>query len=352
MTNTKKSSPRLSRLSKTGTDANWNLSPCRRSVKKPCEDGVSSTSQGTTLDAPVRSRLPAPLPDPELSLEFCSANDPVYLDIRRRHYVVQKGTHGQQVHFKVWYRGKCVGIISGASAVFATASRDAFFKLTKNNRTKCLNGIIDNTVFRLELHERNLAGRIVSLWEKSVVWVWENLYEVKVFGFETFIIPEGFTTEEVLDAKRRVVLVDDPTGKNMRKGATYRAVGWSWVGQTSGNTKGHDGVPLKDVFCKWAPGFSAPVESKYASSWKANTREGTDEMKALAKWRSDFRRTLLGTRFYRDGKVLIHENISQTTLRRIEWNAPGTPRKIRSSKMRPPSGTSPERENLRETEAV
>ncbi len=242
----------------------------------------------------------------ELSLEFCSANDPVYLDIRSRHYVVQKGTHGQQVHFKVWYRGKCVGIISGASAVYATESRDAFFKLTKDNRTRCLNGIIDNTVFRLELHEHNLASRIVSLWEKSVVWVWENLYEVKVFGFETFIIPEGFTTEEVLDAKRRVVLVDDPTGKNMRKGGAYRAVGWTLAGRTS--PKRHDEeVPPKDVYCKWVPGFSAPVESEYRSSWKA----GTPQEKALAKRRSGSRRALLGTRFFLEGRTLIHEDIKQ-----------------------------------------
>ncbi len=321
---------------------------------------------------------PAPRSTPELYLEVCSANDPRYQDIRSRHYVEKRGTHGQQVHFLVWYRGDCVGIISGASAVFGTLPRDMFFKITKANKKKCLNGIVDNVVYRLELNNEgnHLAGKILFLWEKSVAWVWENLYEVKVFGFETFIVKKGFMEEEVLDAVdnlgrpvRRVKIVPDPTGENIREGGTYRSVGWSLAGQSFGSTKGHDGVgltggqtgkgvslrkevPIKDVYCKFVPGFSDPVESEYHPTWLANTRQGTPEMKALAKQRTARRKALLGTRFYFEGKALVYENIEQATRGRIEWNAPRASAKTRNRKMRSSCGRPSERETLREAKSV
>ncbi len=227
----------------------------------------------------ARARARAKKSPPELYLEICSATDPKYSDIRSRHYVVQKGTHGQQVHFLVWYKGKVVGIISGASAVFATGPRDQFFEIDKDNRTKCLNGIVDNVVFRLEHNEPNLASQVLALWEKSVAQVWEQLYEVKVFGFETFIV------------------ADD----RARNGASYRAAGWIKTGETSG-------TPIKDTYCKWARGFSAPVESDYQPSWKAATKDGTPEEKAIAKRIRTTRRQLLGAKFFIDGGILTREN--------------------------------------------
>src|ERR1035437_4623053 len=187
---------------------------------------------------------------PVLYLEFCSAKHPTYLDIRSRHYVPVKGTHGQQVHFLIWYKGSVVGIISGASAVFATAARDKFFGINKDNRTLVLNDIVDNVVFRLENHEKNLASRVLSLWKKSVAFAWEFLYDVKVFGYETFILREGLM-REILTGKvdalgrpeREVITVDDPE-LNVRRGNLYKATNWEYVGETSGSGKGRDGVGL------------------------------------------------------------------------------------------------------------
>lgn len=259
---------------------------------------------------------------PDLYLEFCSAGDPRYETIRKDHYVVHKGCHGQQVHFLVWYKGQVVGIISGGSPVFATAARDAFFKITKDNRTKVINGIVDNVVFRLINHERNLGSRILSLWEKTAARAWELLYGTKVFGFETFIVREGLMREEITDKKdnlgrplRRVVVVEDAEG-NVRRGNMYKAANWAYAGETSGSTKGHDGVgltggreggkgsflrkttPVKDVYCKWVTGHCEPVESVYKSSWKAATKEGTPEEREIAKMKSKVRKELMGQKFY------------------------------------------------------
>lgn len=74
-----------------------------------------------------------------------------------------KGAHAQQVHFLIWCEGTMAGIISGGSAAYAVASRDSFFGITKENREKVLNGVIDNTVFRLVNNEPNLSTRVISL---------------------------------------------------------------------------------------------------------------------------------------------------------------------------------------------
>jgi len=286
----------------------------------PMEGAVSTTS------------LPLQSWSPDLYLEFCSAGDPRYEAIRKDHYVVHKGCHGQQIHFLVWYKNQIAGIISGGSPVFATAARDSFFKITKENRTKVINGIVDNVVFRLVNHERNLGSRVLSLWEKAAVETWETLYGVKVFGFETFIVREGLMREEITDKNdnlgrplRRVVMVADAEG-NIRRGSMYKAANWTHAGETSGSTKGHDGVGLtggreggkgsflrkttliKDVYCKWVSGLAAPIESVYKSSWKAATKEGTPEEKETAKAKSAARKNLMGRRFYIKAGRLTHEN--------------------------------------------
>ena len=269
--------------------------------------------------------IPAPpLQLPELCLEFCSAGDPRYCDIRKDHYVVKKGNHGQQVHFLVWYKGELAGIISGGGAVYACAPRNNFFGMTKDNTQKVINGVVDNTVFRLVNHEKNLGSRVLSLWEKTVAVVWKDLYGAEVYGFETFIVREGLMQEVKEDGVHEVILVPDPEGV-VRRGNLYKASNWLYCGETSGSAKGHDGVgltggreggkgcflrkktPKKDVYCKWAQLHKVAIEFEYKSSWKAATKEGTPEEKAIAKEKSLKRKTYLGTFFYRKGNHIVHE---------------------------------------------
>lgn len=161
---------------------------------------------------------------PELYLEFCGRSDPRYQAIRDRHYVENNGAYAQQIHFLIHYKREIVGIISGGSAAYATTVRDAFFKITPENRDQVLNGIVDNTVFRLELTEKNLATRVLSIWRKVIVQVWEDMYGVTVYGFETFVVEEDH-----------------------RKGALYKADNWTFLGQTVGNSESLKG---KSIFAR------------------------------------------------------------------------------------------------------
>jgi hypothetical protein len=166
-----------------------------------------------------------------------------------------------------------------------------------------LNGIVDNTVFRLELHEKNLATRVLSIWQKVSCVIWEDLYGVVVYGFETFVVEE---------IRGKSTLGD-------RTGALYRADNWTFTGITAGNAKNHDGVGLtggleggkgsfsrkavvpKLVYCKWRSGFSEPVRVKYKSSWRAQTKAEKEHAKLLGRKRKDY----LGKLFLCRGKNVV-----------------------------------------------
>ena len=188
-----------------------------------------------------------------VTLVKCKRSDPVYQAFRERHYIPNKGAIGQQLHYLIFLGEESVGIISGGSAAYATQTRDVFFGITKANRKVALNGIIDNTVFRLEKNLPNLGTQILSLWRRRVAKDWEEKYHVKPCGFETFIIEN-----------------------ETRKGAMYKADNWTFVGETTGSTKVHNHgadkaferahVVKKLVFCKWIRGGQLPTE--YHATWK------------------------------------------------------------------------------------
>lgn len=208
----------------------------------------------------------------EIHLEFVKRTDKRYQDIRDRHYIPNRGTHGQQIHFVVHYKGTVVGIISGASSVYGVKARDNFFGIPKDKHLKqklYLPAIINNTVFRLEHHEPNLATRVLSKFRKVIADLWEKLYSVPVIGFETFVIENDY-----------------------RKGTLYKADNWFYVGNTAGSTKAHNGMinpstrhetDIKMIYCKWIKGKPITPTVEYVSSWRAETKEEKERSKRIAK---------------------------------------------------------------------
>jgi hypothetical protein len=173
----------------------------------------------------------------DIELVLCKRSDPIYQEIRNRHYVENHGCIGRQLHYLVYVDGKISGIISGASPVWACAPRDNFFGITKDNREYVVGRlVINNVVFRLEERIPNLGTVVLSKWRKQVVKDWVERYGDSPLGFETFIFGEN------------------------RTGAMYKADNWVYVGETKGNTKfkphGAYGiterkqVEKKLIFCK------------------------------------------------------------------------------------------------------
>lgn len=183
-----------------------------------------------------------------------SRTNAAYQEIRSRHYVPNNGAVGQQMHYLIMLGRDVVGIISGGSAAYAVRCRDEFFGIDKENRRVALNGIVDNTVFRLEQNLPNLGTQILAMWRRQVAKDWAMQYGVEVCEFETFVVEESY-----------------------RKGAMYKADNWTFVGETSGSTKFHlhgaekkferKEVEKKLVFCKWIKCKKLPTE--YFSNWKS-----------------------------------------------------------------------------------
>jgi len=187
-----------------------------------------------------------------LELIKCKRTDSIYQEIRNRHYIPNKGTHGQQMHYKIKLDNNIIGIISGASSVWAVKARDDFFGLTKENKRKGLPSIINNTVFRLEVHVPNLATRVLAMWRKRCAQDWLERYNVIPHGFETFVIETDY-----------------------RKGTLYKADNWVCLGKTAGSTKAHPkGMTQKServetipklIYAKKIP--KTKLSTEYEATW-------------------------------------------------------------------------------------
>lgn len=171
------------------------------------------------------------------------------------------------MHFLIYKEDLIVGIISGASAVYAVRSRDEYFGITTDNRHQVLPAIIDNVVFRLEDHTKNLGTQVLSEWRKKVCVVWKRKYNVEPIGFETFVIPT-----------------------KTRQGAVYKADNWLEVGITAGSCKFHlhgiekemtrQGGVQKLIFCKKVKGVLLPKDN-YESRWSIKKGKLKQEIFAL-----------------------------------------------------------------------
>jgi len=229
------------------------------------------TGRGKSIQALLEGVLappppPAPLPRAQkdlLRLELVQRSDPLYKQFRSRHYIPDRGLVGQQLQYLVFYAGEVVGVIGGSSAVFTNQSRDQFwgFSEDRDTKTRQLNSVINNNIFRLEYPAPNLATMVLSMWRKRIAKDWKHLYGVPVAGFETFVVEERLWN-----------------GKT-RNGACYRADNWELIGVTRGygatNVRGrrHENKTLKAkklIYCKRIPGRE--LCSDYTTSWNDPAR--------------------------------------------------------------------------------
>ena len=95
----------------------------------------------------------------KVRLELVKNSNPIYIEYRKKHYIPNRGTVGQQLQYLVFYKGEVVGVIGGASAVYKSEDRDAFFGLSdeKYLKTRQLNSIVNNNIFKLDYPVPNLA---------------------------------------------------------------------------------------------------------------------------------------------------------------------------------------------------
>lgn len=204
-----------------------------------------------------------------IDLALCQRTHPAYVRFRDEHYITNSGCHGQQLHYLVILDGQLHGILSGASAVYGVKSRDSFFGIENEKRKVQLNSIINNVVYRLVDAPPNAASQVLAQWRRQIAADWEELYQVKVAGFETFVIEGNLNDREEVCTDRT------------RTGALYRADNWSMLGITAGNTKTHavksgnggmgtahkrKEVCKKLIFARKVKGV--PLAETYTATWR------------------------------------------------------------------------------------
>jgi len=227
---------------------------------------TNGTGRGRSIAKLLEDRLPTqvppqPLPRAEkeiVRLELVRRSDPVYKQYRNNHYIPDRGLVGQQLQYLIFYGNEVVGVIGGASSAFTSQPRDKYWELStdKDEKNCQLNSIINNNIFKLNYPAPNLATIVLSKWRKQILQDWEELYEVKVAGFETFVVEERLWN-----------------GKT-RNGACYRADNWELVGITKGygdtNIRGREHrdkrlQSKKLIYCRKVKGQQ--LCSTYSASW-------------------------------------------------------------------------------------
>lgn len=174
----------------------------------------------------------------EIELLECERGEDVYNLIRDKHYAGNGKIVGRQKHYLVYVvkpYNALIGIITGASPPRIMKVRE-YFGLSQSDNYQ---GIIQNSVFRLEHNEPNLGSQILALWRKRVVKDFEEKWGQEIIGFCTFI---GGTVDNEPDSQRR-------------NGVTYLADIWKCIGETKGfkSTRGahlSTKVDKKLIFCR------------------------------------------------------------------------------------------------------
>ena len=88
------------------------------------------------LDPIDETPIPNTADKNKVRLELIKNSNPLYVEYRKKHYIPNRGTVGQQLQYLVFYGGEIVGVIGGASAVYKSEDRDSFFGLSDENISK------------------------------------------------------------------------------------------------------------------------------------------------------------------------------------------------------------------------
>ena len=206
--------------------------------------------------------LPPALPVAQkdmVRLELVKTTNPLYVAYRRSHYIPSRGVVGQQLQYLIFYGNEVVGVIGGASSVYTNEFRDEYFGLSqdKDLKTKQLNSIVNNNIFKLTYPAPNLASIVLSVFIKRIRKDWKTMYGIEVHGIESFVVEERLWS-----------------GKK-RDGVCYRAANFELVGITKGtgsrNVRGRatNNKSLrakKLVYCLKIKGKKLNTE-EYKTSW-------------------------------------------------------------------------------------
>ena len=178
--------------------------------------------------APIRKKAG----ELKLSLEVVTAEQSALWNelIDRYHYLGYRRLPGAQLRYFVTSPEGRLALLGFSAAAWATAPRDRYIGWDGYLRKKNLRFVVNNSRFLILpwVSSRNLASRILSLSARQLPGDWQKRYKYRPVLLETFVDRDRFA------------------------GTSYKAAGWTCVGQTQGRGKldvRHErAVPVKTVW--------------------------------------------------------------------------------------------------------
>ena len=151
--------------------------------------------------------------------------------IQRYHYLGYAPLPGAQIRYLIYSdSGTLLGAISFSAAAWSLRPRDVMIGWSKEQRTKRLNEVVNNSRFLILpwVHVKNLASKVLALCIKQLPQDWQTIYSYKPVLIETFVEKERFL------------------------GTCYKAANWRYIGDTQGrgkwDRKNECAVPIKAIY--------------------------------------------------------------------------------------------------------
>jgi hypothetical protein len=115
--------------------------------------------------------------------------------IQRYHYLGYSPLPGAQIRYLIYTEsGTLLGAIGFSAAAWALRPRDTMIGWSKDQRTKRLNEVVNNSRFLILpwVHVKNLASKVLALSVKQLPQDWQTIYSYKPVLLETFVEKERF----------------------------------------------------------------------------------------------------------------------------------------------------------------
>ena len=175
---------------------------------RPCIDKAKTGFKGNSgmvYSRETRPQMEMLFDNKELDLLRIPKSDKLFVKWYYEHYPQSKGIVGRSLNYKILFKGKPVGIISGASPPRNYKLFRAYFNTEDD---LCF---LNNNVFRIVEHtgDKNLGTKVLKLFRQALRIDYKDKYDTILHGIVTFVEPP-------------------------RSGAIYKADNWENLGMTQG----------------------------------------------------------------------------------------------------------------------
>jgi hypothetical protein len=152
--------------------------------------------------------------------------------IDRYHYLGFTPLAGAQVRYFIRSQYGTVALMSFSAAAWKTAPRDRYIGWDRQSRERNLHLVVNQSRFLVLpwVHVRNLASRLLGTALRRLADDWQSRYKYRPVLVESFVPKERFS------------------------GTSYKAAGWTCVGETQGRGKldreRRRALPVKTIWLK------------------------------------------------------------------------------------------------------